>query len=65
MARKKKKINIEDEIKFDEELDDDTYENYNVHDLEDMVNEIVEKEPDECVTIDQLHIVVEWIKNLL
>jgi hypothetical protein len=37
---------------------------YSLDDLEDMVNDIINSdEPDEYVTIDQLNIVVQWIKK--
>jgi len=37
---------------------------YSLDGLEDMVNDIINSdEPDEYVTIDQLNIVVQWIKK--
>lgn len=68
MARKNKhkddEFEQEDETTLFDETDDDL-ENLDAYDLEKMVNKITSKDSDETVTIEQLHVIVEWIKRLL
>lgn len=59
MARKVKKI--EEEI--DEFDDTESYDDYDDDVLESMVDEIVNGDPDDNVTVDNLHLIVEWIKR--
>ncbi len=59
---KRKKVNIGEEID-DFELDKDDLEDYHDDELEDMVEDILKGDPDDCVTVDNLSLVIEWIKR--
>lgn len=56
------KKNIEEEIDIDET---DNYDDYDDDDLESMINDIIDGNPDDPITVDNLHLVVEWIKRKL
>lgn len=61
---KRKKVVIEEEIdEFD--LDRVELDDYHDEELEDMINDILKGDPDENVTVDNLSLVVEWIKRKL
>ena len=56
-----KKIDIDDD-----EFCEDDYVGYDDDQLETMVDEIIiNRDPDDYITIDNLHLVVEWIKRKL
>jgi hypothetical protein len=61
---KRKKVVIDEEID-DFELDSVELEDYHDSELEDMINDILKGDPDDPATIDNLSLVVEWIKRKL
>ncbi len=61
---KRKKVVIDEEID-DFELDRVELEDYYDSELEDMINDILKGDPDDPATIDNLSLVVEWIKRKL
>ena len=61
---KRKKVVIDEEID-DFELDRVELEDYHDSELEDMINDILKGDPDDPATIDNLSLVVEWIKRKL
>lgn len=59
---KKKKKEIEEEI--DEfSLDKTDYDEYHEDELEEMINDIINGDPDDKITVDNLHLMFEWIKR--
>lgn len=59
---KKKKLEIDEEI---DEFDDQNYDDYDDDEMESMIDDIVNGDPDDNITVDNLHLVVEWIKRKL
>lgn len=58
---KKKKSDIEEEI--DEFGDIDNYDDYDDDAIEEMVEDILNGDPDDKITVDNLRLVIEWIKR--
>ena len=58
---KKKKSDIEEEI--DEFGDIDNYDDYDDDAIEAMVEDILNGDPDDKISVDNLRLVIEWIKR--
>ena len=61
---KRKKVVIDEEID-DFGIDKVDLEDYHDDEIEEMVNDILKGDPDESITVDNLSLVVEWIKRNL
>lgn len=57
---KKNKKDIEEEI---DEFDAENYDDYDDDAIEAMVDDILSGDPDDKITVDNLRLVVEWIKR--
>lgn len=56
------KKNSEEEIDIEEI---DNYDDYEDDELESMIDDIIDGNPDDNITVDNLHLVVEWIRRKL